>query len=88
MQQSVFTQISKLVGFVAKTVDYPTKEKAIELRSEVNQGDPTLSRYAFIEVMKIYRFAPAPDTPEQSDILNIICDVYKEGEVIYRNINA
>jgi hypothetical protein len=85
MEQSVYTQISKAIGFQG-TADIPSINKANELLAEIRGDDHVLARYAFREVFKIYRFAPSPENKEQSEALDVICAAFKEGEMIYRNI--
>jgi hypothetical protein len=73
---SIYSDISKKIGHVqGKKVDWPTKERALQLLTLVQESDLT----AFEEVFTIYRYAICCSTEELVIIAAIITDAFIIG---------
>ncbi len=72
---SIYSEISKRIGWDKKTVSIPTVERARELYDAVNKEDLN----AFETVFNIHRFAASGTNETESMALQIILHAYKLG---------
>lgn len=82
MAQSVYSKISKKIGFNGRA-NYPSIEQATELLEKVKNAD----EYAFETVFRIWRFAPSPEYQNATTVeaFNLISDAFKIGTCIFQN---
>lgn len=79
---SVYTSMSKSLGWDEKEVSYPTIEEAKRLKERVISGD----REAFYKVFELNRFASLDCSEEEFQVSNIIYDAFTEGSRIWREV--
>jgi len=79
---SVFSQISKKLGFQGPQVPMPTFEQARELSEKVFNDD----RQAFEEVFRIYRFAGVEDFVRDIEISDIIFVAFVYGRETWSRV--
>ena len=70
---SIYSDISKQIGWQARSVEWPSVEAATELHNKVKSGDVD----AFRTVFNIYRHAISDYTKQEE--MTIICDAYTIG---------
>ena len=78
---SIYTQVSKSIGYESEPIDLPTLLEAEELYKEVVTG---LSEQAFTKVFKLHRFGKSPENYEQQEIQNVITAAFTEGSKYFR----
>jgi hypothetical protein len=78
---SPFCELSKKIGYWHTAVSIPHPDVARELlslvRDEKNIG-------AFEKVLLVYRYAPNAVTSEDQQAINLICEAFNAGTVIFR----
>lgn len=77
---SIYTNISKQLGWDPRTVEFPTLEHAKELSEKASTGD----RDAFYEIFKFNRFLTSPETPEQEEVCNEIYKAFNQHSHLFR----
>lgn len=79
---SIYSEISKRIGWEPKEVSIPTIEKAKDLYVKTHNGNPE----AFEQVFMIHRFSKSPTTDEECQAMKWVYDAYKNGTVIFSKI--
>lgn len=77
---SLYSELSKKIGWDAKKVNIPSIEEAKALHNEVLVNK---SIDAFETVFKIHRFAPTPDGGEDSVACNLIFEAFTLGRKFF-----
>lgn len=78
---SIYTELSKQIGFEQEPVHIPAPEVAKELLHLVREKNEA----AFKRVFIIYRFGPAPKNASDQEAINIICEAYNAGTIVFNN---
>lgn len=81
MRQSVYTIISKRIGFNGSPIHIPQQHIADALYEKVKGGD----RDAFEAVFRYYRYGLSPENDTERLAANTIMAAYQIGEQIFRN---
>lgn len=82
MEQSVYTALSKKIGWDERSMLYPTLEEAKKLYEGVVGGD----REAFYKVFEMHRHLHSPTDAAQVKIINLIFHAYTHGQDHWRNV--
>lgn len=78
---SVFTEVSKKIGWASKPIQIPTVEEAQLLLEKVRDKK---DKQAFETVFKLHRFAPCPVNHVENDAMLIIWDAFNLGMQIFK----
>lgn len=81
---TVYTAISKQLGWTARVVTIPNITEAANLLSLVKKQDA----YAFKKVFLVHRFAPNGVTEAHSEAMKIILEAFVVGQAIFNAIEA
>lgn len=80
MEPSVYTKVSKQIGWGGTPIKLPNKERAQKLLDRVELGHVD----SFTEVFRYYRFAYSPVNDEEREVLEIISEAYNAGCKIFK----
>jgi hypothetical protein len=67
-------QVSKIVGWDKRTVEYPSMEEVNRFREIASRGELS----GIIELFRYYRFLKSPENNEQLHIINKIANAVTE----------
>lgn len=81
MEQSVYTRISKSIGFQGDPIDLPSLEEANELYKAVVIDK---SSEAFTKVFRFYRFGKQAETFAEAEVSEMINDTFNRGSKHFR----
>lgn len=81
MKTTIYTAISKRIGWEQQTVPVPSIDRAYELLEEVGKE----YEFAFEEVFRINRFAKVDSNELEIEAMNVIHRAFMHGEQIFRN---
>lgn len=81
MEQSIYTQISKSIGWQGEPIDLPTLEDAEKLFKAVTEQQST---EAFRKVFKFYRFAKSPENYAQEEVSSLIHEAFTSGSKFFK----
>ncbi len=78
---SIYSDISKKIGYDHSSLPYPTKEEAQEILNKVNNKDLEAFEMAF----RYYRFLPIPTDTYKQEALDLIVHAYKMGVIFWKD---
>lgn len=81
---TVYTAISKQLGFEPRAIAIPAISEAKELLKQVKKQDA----YAFKKVFEVHRFAPNGVTEAHIEAVNICFEAFVSGQAIFNAIEA
>jgi hypothetical protein len=67
-------QVSKIVGWDKRTVEYPTMEEVNRFREIASRGELS----GIVELLRYYRFLKSPENNEQLHIINKVSNAVTE----------
>jgi len=78
---SRYSDASKAIGWTEPVppIKFPTLEEAQRLGQRVEAGDWD----AFVELFRIYRFAPSPLDDQEQLIMHMIVSLHTKGRIIF-----